>query len=305
MERQNINQLTDIDEFFVVDGTAAMYLATNPINNRTGVLKENGCMIGVCDDDIREKLASQIFNKCDVPCAEIDLFEDDEKNKYAFSYNVLKENEEHVLIKNDFYPTFDKEDKKKFFLDYINGIRNKLLLLPGISKKEIDKIMKRKLSIILMYCLIDNYDLKLENMKIIRNKNTGRFSAPIAYDFGAAFQQGIQKNGLYFYLTNEEVVQYLFKLFPNEIKTLALNIKENLTKEYVNLLFNQPYLDGVNIEDIKSDLLKRQNQISTEYDHLYEKSKISEKMTRMQLLKEYFFSMGKADKEEESFSVKK
>ena len=82
MQRLNIDELINIDKSYTKDGTAAMYLATNPYNNKEGILKQNGCMCGIENEDLREKLASVILNICGVDSAIIELCQDKDNNNF-------------------------------------------------------------------------------------------------------------------------------------------------------------------------------------------------------------------------------
>lgn len=259
MQRLNINELTNIDTSFVKDGTAAMYLATNPYNNKSGVLKENGCMIGINHEDLREKLASTIINLCGIECADIELCIDDNGNKYCLSYNVLKEGQKHIELNSH---TLSSVDKEEIWKEYIKKISNSIMCLPQITLEEYQKIKTRILEIIFMDLIIDHYDRKVNNSKIIYDTNTKKYLPSIGYDYGSAFNPySHQKNGIFFYLTNEEVMQFLIKYHCQEIIFLINNVRETLNDNILNSILNQEQYQELDTKKIHHQIRQRLNQL--------------------------------------------
>jgi len=265
MKRINIKELTNIDkEYFLsvdetgqlIDGTSTLYFAVNPYNDRSGVLKQNGCVLGVDNEDLRERLASQILNLCGVPCANIELMIDDAGKHYCFSYNVLQENEIHIQLPQVVIKQND--DKEKMFLDYMNEIFNSCNNLPNKSIE----IKNRLLQIYFMDLIIDHYDRKLSNCKIIYNKLTGEYKAPIAYDYGVAFNSNShQKGDLYSYFTNEEIMYYMLKNYYKELENTINNIFCILTDENIDLILNNEIYEALDIELIGNGIKNRVNQL--------------------------------------------
>ena len=142
MERINIKCLTNRDKSFIEDGTAARFLALNPYNNKYGVLKLNGCMVGLQHEDLREKLASKILNICGVPCAEVDLCVDDDNKHYCLSYNVLEQNQEHVNLAYS-GELVDSDDKELVFNEHFKKIFASIVVLSGITNMQYHAIRKR------------------------------------------------------------------------------------------------------------------------------------------------------------------
>lgn len=260
MQRLNISILTNQDENFIEDGTAAMFLATNPLNNQTGILKENGCMLGITNEDLREKLASIILNLCGVEAANVDLFIDDNNNKYCFSYNVLQNNQKHIELKTK-NPNIT-ENKEDIFNQYIKGISASIICLPGITKEQYENIKKRILEIHFMDLIIDHYDRKPDNYKIIYDSNNREYIPPIAYDYGVAFMPDArQKNGIFFYLSNEEVMSYMVKHHFEILKSLIKSIRTNLTDDKLKQILMQDEFQGLNPSLVYSQIKNRINQL--------------------------------------------
>lgn len=262
MQRQNIKELININNDFVKDGTAAMYLALNPKNNKTGILKENGCMLGIYEEDLREKLASELLNLCDIPCASIDLFTDDNKNNYCFSYNVLKENEKHICLATPFVVDEGKS-KKEIFECYMENTFASIISLPGITQKEYLEIRQRIIELYFVDLIIDHYDRKNDNHKIIYDVNSKKYKAPIAYDYGAAFNpNSIQKHGLFFYLSNEDVMLFLLKNYFFELKDLVLKIRKTLNEQALTKVLSKPEYDSLNPSVVYKQINSRINQMN-------------------------------------------
>jgi len=263
MQKLNINELTNIDYDFSVDGTAAMYLATNPHNNRTGILKQNDCMIGVFGEDRRELLASTILNLCGVPCAEIELCIDDENNDYCFSYNVLKENQEHKSLNYD--DNLDsKPNNQEKFEAYFEYLFASILTLPGITKLEYEKIRKRILEIHFMDLIIDHYDRKADNMKIIYDKSTNSYLEPVAYDYGTAFiPNAIQTNGIFRYFNNNDVMEYLINNYLSELKEVITSVRNNLTDEALKQILSKEEYNKIYPNEIYEQIKSRISQMNS------------------------------------------
>lgn len=261
MQRLNIGELTNIDYSFIKDGTSAMYLATNPHNNRSGILKENGCMLGVDNEDLREKLASTIISICGLDTADIELCIDDNGNKYALSYNVLKENQKHIALSSF---TITSTDKEEIWKEYIRKISNSIMCLPQINLEQYSDIRKRILELHFMDLIIDHYDRKVDNNKIIYDTNTKKYLPSIGYDYGSAFNpHSHQKNGIFFYLTNEEVMQFLIKFHYNDLQFLINNTRTTLNDNILNLILSQEEYQELDTNTIHNQIRQRINQLNS------------------------------------------
>lgn len=259
MQRLNIEDLINIDTSFVKDGCSAMYLATNPYNNKNGILKENGCMLNVTNEDVREKLASTIINICGIDTAEIELCKDKNGNNYCLSYNVLKENQTHVELENKHISETDKEE---IWNKYIQNISTSIISLPQITLEEFQNIKNRILEIHFMDLIIDHYDRKTDNSKIIYDKSTKQYLPPIAYDYGASFNPNSQqKNGIFTYLSNEEVMYFLIKNHYQELSFLINNVRKTLNDNILNLILNQKEYQELNSNEIYKQIKKRLTQL--------------------------------------------
>jgi len=259
MQRLNINELTNIDYSFVKDGTAAMYLATNPHNNRSGILKENGSMLDIDNEDLREKLASTIISMCGLDTADIELCIDDKGNKYTLSYNVLKENQKHIALSSFIITSTDKEEIWK---EYMRKISNSIMCLPQINLEQYSNIRKRILELHFMDLIIDHYDRKADNNKIIYDENTKQYLPPIGYDYGMAFNPN-NKNGIFCFLTNEEVMQFLIKFHYNDLEFLIKNTRATLNENILNLILSQEEYQELDTNTIHNQIRQRLNQLDS------------------------------------------
>lgn len=242
MERINVKDLTNLDYDFIKCGTSAIFMALNPHNNRYGILKENGRMIGVENEDLREKLASTILNICGVACAEVDLCMDNNNKHYALSYSILGENQGHVELEYS-GNLVDSEDKELVFNEYFKNVFASIIVLPGITMTDYHAIRKRILEIYFMNIIVGNYDDKSDNMKIIYDGDTKMYLPPIAYDYGIAFSpDSLNNNGIFHRLMPNEVMFYLIKNYHAELKELIDRIKNNLTLErIIEILSDEEY----------------------------------------------------------------
>ena len=259
MQRLNIKELINIDYDFVNDGTSAMYLATNPYNNKTGILKKNGCMLGVTNEDLREKLASTIINMCGIDTALIELCIDDNGTKYALSYNVLKENQKHIELS----PVIIKSTiKEEIWKEYIRKISASIMCLPQINLEQYLNIRKRILELHFMDVIIDHYDRKVDNNKIIYDENTKQYLPTIGYDYGIAFCPN-KTNGIFNFLTNEEVMHFLIKFHYNDLEFLIKNTRTTLNENTLNLILSQEQYQALDTNEIHNQLRRRLNQLDS------------------------------------------
>ncbi len=317
MERLNINDLRRQEEYLSLDkesGTAIDGLYFNPANNRIGFLKQNGCMLDIDHEDIREKLASDILELIELPRADIELCIDGDKH-CCLSYSVLKENEKHIdmskyeekIIINNYeeYETERKKMKKEdLFKESMNEYLGNLFKLKDITNEQKYYIKQRIMAIILMDCIMDHYDRKSENMKIIYNPSTNKYYPPITYDYGTAFNESSrQKNGVFRDLSNEDVMYFLFNNNYSDIEDMVEKIEKTLNIKNLNNIFEQSYLNVFdNKEFIKNQILERINQLK-----YYHSKKINDinKKKRNQILKRTLGFIKSSLGQEEKDEVKK
>lgn len=221
-------------------GTSAEFIGVNKLNNRKGIHKQNGCMLGVYHEDVREKLASQIFDMLRIPHADIELIYDDKtKENSCFSYYIINDNEKLES------PTPNKYDPEsvKSVQNYINNYCESVKSIEGITEEDIPAIKKNLAQMLYMDCILDHYDRKDDNMELVVDKDTGKYirTSPW-YDYGVAFQrESLQQNGIFQALDNKEVMQQLFENYFDDIQDLHKNVKENITPKYIKELLHQEY----------------------------------------------------------------
>ena len=165
MYRININELIKVDnvDFFRDhDGTSVKYLAYNPHNGRTGILKENGCVLGIENEDLREKLASIILNLCGVKTANIELMQDDNGKNYCFSYNVLEDKKQSAH--REVMKILEQYDDR-------NEIKNLLNELVFVYEQVLLK--KLEINVSIQYDDVFDKTLKNDTIKDIQRKING------------------------------------------------------------------------------------------------------------------------------------
>ena len=122
-----------------------------------------------------------------------------------------------------------------------------------------------------MDLIIDHYDRKSDNFKIIYDESTKKYLPPIAYDYGVAFEpDAIQKNGIFAVLKNEEVMYYMIKFYYPQISNLINNISNRLTDENLFSLLTQDELRELDSKKIYDQIKSRLAQMNTflEYENI-------------------------------------
>lgn len=238
MKRYNKSDIEFID--FCNLGTAADFIGRNKITDKKGIYKKNGCMLGVTNEDVREKLASQIISKLEIDCAQIDLVYDIEINKNACFSNYIINDEEEILVE----PTISNVNSKKN--DKVeNFVENYLLGVAKISNnKEFLKECRDNLyRYIYTSCIIDSYDLKGDNIPIIQNVKTNKFRVCPWFDFGVAFKEdAIQKKQIFSELSSDTILDLLYSNHYDKIKSISDKVNEVFTNEEIEEIFSQDYI---------------------------------------------------------------
>ncbi|MDD2376058.1 MAG: hypothetical protein PHD15_00140 [Clostridia bacterium] len=244
-------------------GTAAVFMGINKLNSKKGIYKINGCMLGIYNEDVREKLASDVFKKVGIPSADIDLVYDEETNENScFSNYIIDENEELISPELHAYSEDALNSVQKYIEEYCQIVRK----MDGVTENKIPEIRKNLAKMLYMDCVIDHYDRKEDNMELVCDKETGKYKRTSSwYDYGVAFERGsLQKNGIFRNLKNEEVMKGLFENYFEDIEDLYKTTKEQLTPKSINSLLTQEYctdsLSEYQIEEIKNNLNNRMKQ---------------------------------------------
>lgn len=254
MERFNREDITKVDE--IHEGTAAAFIGLNTKTGRKGIYKENGCMIGISNEDIREKLASEIIHAVGIDCADIDLVYDENSQQNACFSNYIIADDEKLVTPLVEHTNDSSENRiESYFNDYANGIKQL-----DSDENLIKACKKNYYNYTYMCCLIDCYDLKADNLPLVYNKSTGKYRPSPWFDFGTAFKpDSIQRQAFFTELSTDEVMENLFKDNYEDIKDIAAKVTFSLTPEKIDEIFNNDYvlkgLDKSEIDRMKARIL--------------------------------------------------
>lgn len=208
-----------------------------PKSNKTAFYKEDGCMLAANkDESIRELLASEILDILEVPHASITLaYDSKNQSTGCLSHSILNENE--AFIENESYltPTTDIES-------YVDREIQNISRFQNVTVDMINNRKKTVINQIYINCLLNNCDIKPDNMQLIYNNKTGQIRSSECYDFGIAFSN---ENSFIYNKTYEAMMQELYSKYYEEIKDLSETVKQKLTPEKLNeVLLKTVYQEG-------------------------------------------------------------
>lgn len=237
-------------------GTSAQFIGYNIRTGKKGIYKENGCVLGINNDDIREKLSSDILRFIGVNVASIDLVRDDEtgQNTY-FSNYIIGDNEE--LVTPD---VFGCESESKNPLEnmcdrYLQGVKK-------LTNDEqfIEASRKNFYQYTYICCMLDCYDIKPDNLPLVYNGETNMISIAPYFDFGTAFYPEHKSSPIY-EMSTDEMLDSLFINNYDDIKDIVHKVNNELTPEKIDELFSRDYvsetLDETEIEKIKNRFISQ------------------------------------------------
>lgn len=238
-------------------GTAAAFLGRNKITGKKGIFKDNGCMLGLDNDDVREKLASQIITEIGQKCAQIDLVYDEELGQNACFSNYILEDDE-ILIRPVGAHNNDN-DVVNYIQDYIEDVKK-----INDDPKFLEDVRKDMCKYIYISCIIDCYDVQNE---IIQNEKTGETKVAPWFDFGVAFNaNGYQRKAFFANNTSEVILKKLYDNYFDDIADISENMTNILTSDKIEELFSQDYV----VEAFEKDELE---EIKKRFEAQIEKSK--------------------------------
>lgn len=257
MDRLKLSNLTLVKEENQILGNFTSVVGEYyiPQIGKTGFYKMNGCMIGAKEDeDLREMLSARVMDKIGFPHADILLASDNENGNGCLSINILNENEEFIepdknLVK---YRQINRID------DFIENDLEEISTISGITSEDLRLRKEYLLKYLLVSALIGNTDIKIDNMFIIKNSETGEFRNPEYYDMAAAFIDSDCRN-FFLKFSAEQIIEQLYELYPSQIVPFGRNIQEKLNKETIKEVLND-FFDGFSKESgeqIMNQLFKR------------------------------------------------
>lgn len=219
-------------------GTSAQYIGFNRVTGKKGIYKENGCVLGVDNDDIREKLSSDILGFLGVPAASIDLVYDEENNQNTYFSNYIIGDDEQLVTPDTSGCDSSLENPLDNMCErYIAGIRK-------LTNDEtiIEDAKKNFYKYAYMCCILDCYDIKPDNLPLVQNRNTGEISTDVAwFDFGTAFCPE-HKSAQIYNMTTDEMLAGLFENNYEYIKDIANKVNSELTHEMIASMLGRDYI---------------------------------------------------------------
>lgn len=277
MKRYNRKDFEEIG--YLESGTSAAFIGLNKVTKKKGIYKENGCMIGVANEDVREKLASDILQKIGVPCAQIDLVYDETLNQNAcFSNYILDEDEIIVDLKDHNSIYANKDVVENFVANYMVSVNEHTK-----DKKFLKQCEKNIYEYIYMSCMLDSYDLKTDNIPIMKNLNKNCFKVCPWFDFGVAFQEdSFQKKGMFLEHSSDEILNILYQNHFEKISGISEKVNEKLDEQTVEELFGQEYV----AEAFSVDTLE---QIKNRFSSQLRKSNLLREKRKDEKEKDTFF----------------
>ena len=265
MIRYSRSDIVEVDR--LTQGTSAAFIGLNTKTGKKGIYKENGCMLGITNEDIREKLASDILKYMNISCADIDLVYDESLQQNAcFSNYIIQDNEQLITPNVHNMEENDSDKIEGYCKAYVNSVKQ-------LTDDEtvIQACRKNFLKYTYMCCILDSYDLKSDNLPIVYNTSTKQYKPSPWFDFGTAFAPNSDKRSSFFAdMHTDEVMETLFKNHYEDIKDIANKVHTFLTPENLNILFSKDYLldslESTQIQDIRTQI-ESQIQKSKHLEH--------------------------------------
>ena len=235
MSRYSSNDILEVGR--LTSGTSAQFIGYNTRTGRKGIYKENGCVLGIDNDDIREKLSSDILSSLGVAAANIDLVRDEEtgKNTY-FSNYIIGDNEELVAPDMMGCESESKNPIENMCNRYVQGVRK----LTN-DEKFIEASRKNFYQYTYMCCMLDCYDIKPDNLPLVYNRETNMLSMAPYFDFGTAFCPE-HKSAPIYEMSTDEMLESLYKNNYEDIKDIAHKVNTELTPKRISELLGSDYV---------------------------------------------------------------
>ena len=250
MQRYKRSDILEVERLH--KGTSASFIGINTVTGKKGIYKENGCILCVTNDDVREKLASDILEVAGIPCAKIDLVYDDELNQNACFSNYILEENEIMYEPNKAMTLENSNDMVASWVDsYVEDVKQ-----INSDPKFLDECRKNAYNYILMSCVMDSYDLKPDNLPIVLNEKTGKTRICAWFDNGQAFcDSEDSKQMLFRKMSTDEVLESLFGRHYEYVKDLSKKLDDTFSVEKIDEIFSQEYLTETfskeELQDIK------------------------------------------------------
>ena len=243
-----------------------------PTMGRTGFYKTNESFFE--NVDLVEHLSSSILSKLEIPCADIVLAKDDERNdRGCFSMSVLGENEHFIPID---FKMITGDGKvvypggiQRFVMSDIENYKAQYPEIPADVLEERKNFLKKY---IFISAFLGNYDVSTSNCQLVYNENTGEYRNPAYYDMGMSFSGKSYGGSFPGMKTDMETLEDLYSTWPDEIKDISLKVERGLTKEMLSEVLSRPIYDGLGANEIKkiwADLGEKLSTISKKNEILY------------------------------------
>jgi len=265
MLRYSSNDIVEVGR--LTSGTSAQFIGYNIKTGKKGIYKANGCILGIENDDIREKLSSDILSTIGVSTASIDLIFDEQtgQNTY-FSNYVISDSEELVAPDNNGCESESPNPIENMCERYLQGVRK-------LTNDEqfIEAARKNFYQYTYLCCMLDCYDIKPDNLPLVYNKESNMLSMAPYFDFGTAFYPEHKYAAIY-EMSTDEILVSLFDSGYEGIKDIVHKVNTELTPEKISELFSSEYVtENLGKDEIDKIRTRFMSQIekSREYEDKY------------------------------------
>ena len=235
MSRYSSSDIIEVGR--VTSGTSAQFIGYNTKTGRKGIYKENGCVLGIDNDDIREKLSSELLSTLGVDAASIDLVRDDDTGRNTYFSNYILEDGEELVTPDTVGCESDLQNPIENMRErYMQGVRKYTN-----DEQFIEDSRKNFYKYTYLCCMLDCYDIKPDNLPLVYNREKNEFSVAPYFDFGTAFCPEHKSTPIYNMSANE-MLESLFKNNYEDIKEIAHKVNMELTPERINELLGSDYI---------------------------------------------------------------
>lgn len=260
----------------LTSGTSAQYIGFNKKTGKKGIYKENGCVLGIDNDDIREKLSSDILGLVGVDAAHIDLVHNQKTGQNAYFSNYIIEDNEELVAPDVTGCESDSPDPIENMCErYIQGVRKYTN-----DEQLIENSRKNFYRYTYICCMLDCYDIKPDNLPLVYNKDTNEFSIAHYFDFGTAFCPE-HKSAPIYEMGTDEMLESLFRNDYEDIKDVVHRVSTKLTPDKISDLFASDYVTET-LEQDEIDRIKTRfmSQVEKTRDMEFSKERLATKQSK-------------------------
>ena len=254
--RYSSNDIIEVGR--LTSGTSAEFIGYNIKTQKKGIYKQNGCVLGIDNDDIREKLSSEILILLGIDAASIDLVFNEETGQDSyFSNYIIQDNEELISPDTIGCESLNPNPIDNMCERYIQGVRK----LTN-TEQFLEASRKNFYQYTYICCILDCYDIKPDNLPLMHNKDTNSFSIAPWFDFGTAFFPE-HKSSAFYETDTDEMLESLFQNHYEDISIVANKVHSILTPDKISELVNSEYVtQSMNSSEVKNIQTRLNEQIA-------------------------------------------